>query len=193
MVNMVIIGDKYMKIKISILAFILLLLLIFVCTGCNDDTDTRGDYSTETKNALFEICDSLEKGNSSSFKSLLCDSLKDRSDVDEQINNFFAQIGGELICKDRENYSIMRTGAEKKDGQYTIVNTFGSVRDLEDKNHNTYTSLVIHYTYTNTNDPSKIGVGYVALFNHSYIPICEVKDDEYFARSENTEHESSVM
>ena len=177
-----------MKRKTKAFGLLLLLLLLFIYTGCNK----RDDYHTETKNALFRICDSLEKGDPSSFKSLLCDSLKDRPDVDKQINSFFDQVGGELIRKDQEHYSIMRTGAEKIANQYTVVNTFGSVHDLEDKNHNTYTSLVIHYTYINTNDPSKIGVGYVALFNHSYTPICEVKDDEYFARSENEKQESSV-
>ena len=176
-----------MKNNISVfLTIVLVLLTIISLGGCNS---VQQSFRSKTKTALFDVYDSLEAGNRSQLKSLLSDYLKNKDDIDEQIDVFFKKIGGSLKSCNKESCIIEQTAAEKEFDEYVMVAMFGSIDEIIDANNNQYSTMVIHYTYVKT-DASKNGIRYIALYGNTYDPICSITETEM--ETINTQKESSA-
>lgn len=149
---------KSLDMTIRLVSLLLCFSVLLYFCGCFSNSYYYPDVA---KGACFEVYHALLNGDKEKLKSLLCEDLQNQDDVDEQIDEFMDAIGGKLVSADEDSYHYDKLGASRDYGEtdeYTILNTYSELKNIDDNNNNTYASLGVAYFHYNEKNPGKIGI-----------------------------------
>ena len=149
---------KSLDMTIRLVSFLLCFSVLLYFCGCFSNSYYYPDVAKE---ACFDVYHALLDGDKEKLKSLLCEDLQNQDDVDEQIDAFMDAIGGKLVSADEDSYHYDKLSASRDYGEtdeYTILNTYSELKNIDDNNNNTYVSLGVAYFHYNKKNPGKLGI-----------------------------------
>ena len=133
---------KQYYITLKLVSFLLCFSVLLYFCGCFSNSYYYPDVA---KDACFEVYHALLDGDKEKLKSLLCEDLQNQDDVDEQIDAFMnAKLGAS------RDYGEI--------DEYTILNTYSELKNIDDNNNNNYASLGVAYFHYNKKKPGKLGI-----------------------------------
>lgn len=153
-----------MKTKV-LLKIVLLLLVALQLTACaKHNTD---NYFDKTSYAVESVYESIKNKDADGIKKLLCDRLRNLPDVDQQIENFFDSIDGNVISADLESETVEKSSSSKDAYEYTEISAIGEIPSVITDTGKKYKTLYVFYTYIDKEKPDIEGIYCIVLATSS--------------------------
>lgn len=136
------------------------LVLMLLLAGCES-----GDYITPEETAKIQgeiIIKSIMGKDAESVKDILCPYLKNRAEMDQEIETFFDFIDGAIISYDEPKGSI--SGGNLKEGRVIKESLSGNIENIRTENGRHY--RIAYGSYSEYKEhPEYVGVTGATIFD----------------------------
>lgn len=160
-----------MKKLISI--FILLIINIFIFTGCTHSESSVSLPPDEmARLQSVSVMECFENEDIEGLKSMFCNEISYSHDLEQEITEAFDYIKGKIISYDEPDGTV--GGKTIKHGETTKLEFMGNVKNIKiDENEGVVYSLYFNSYVVHQEDASKVGVTNIRIFLKDEL-LCEI-------------------
>lgn len=135
----------------NFLSRLLVFLVIIGVSGCGD-----GDViSREGKEKAEQLARYLTNRNYEEFKSMFSEATANLNDFNEQVEEFWMFLDGEIVSYNIGGVSGVKNGL-------TLLDVTPEIKDIETDSGRSFT-IFFQYCLINENDTSRVGVNWLVI------------------------------
>ena len=144
----------------TIKIFCAIMVSVVLITGCYTNSSEK-DIAVQDCDKIIQC---IKEENAEELKQMFCITILDSNvDLDEQIENAFDFIDGEIVSY---NYLIGSESISVDEGKRTRYQIYPSIRNIKTNNNNEYTIYFYKYVICLEN-PNKEGISQIDIVNES--------------------------